>query len=257
VPGRSTSVHVEDADGVRTITIDRPEARNAIDLATATLLAEAMDGLDADDTLRLGVLTGAGRGFSAGMDLKAFGRGEDPFVPGRGFGGFTERQPRKPLVAAVEGFALAGGFEMVLACDLVVASRGARLGLPEVTRGLLAAGGGLVRLPARIPRNVAMELVLTGAPITAERAHDLGLVNVLCEEGEALGAARALAATIARNAPLAVRESARIVREAQDRPESEAFDRHRGVVRSVAASADASEGASAFVEKRSPVWTGR
>lgn len=249
-------VRIEDIEGVRTITIDRPSVRNAIDLATANLLIEAVDGLDGDDTIRLGVLTGAGGGFCAGMDLGAFRRGENPFVPGRGFGGFTERPPQKPLIAAVEGFALAGGFELVLACDLVVAARGAKFGLPEVTRGLLAAGGGLLRLPARIPRNVAMEMVLTGSPITAERAYELGLVNVISEQGGALEAAHDLAREIAGNAPLAVRESTRIIRESTEWPASEAFEIQRSSAMRVAASTDAREGAAAFVEKRRPMWTG-
>ena len=168
------------------ITINRPDQRNAVNAAVAQGIAGALDDLDAGPDLSVGVITGAGKGFCAGMDLKAFVTGERPFVEGRGFAGITQRSADKPLIAAIEGFAVAGGLEVALACDLIVASRGARLGIPEVKRSLFAAGGGLLRLPRALPRNVAMEMALTGDPIEAERAHDLGLVNRLAEPGEAL-----------------------------------------------------------------------
>lgn len=247
----------EDLDGVRIITINRTHVRNAIDLATAQLLAEAFDGLSDDPALRVGILTGAGGGFSAGMDLRAFGTiGQRPVIPGRGLAGLTETPPGKPLIAAVEGFALAGGFEIVLACDLVVAAHGARFGIPEVKRGLIAAGGGLLRLPRRLPRNVAMELALTGGEIRAERAHHLGLVNRLTEQGQALAEARRLAAEITVNGPLAVTASKQIIAESQDWPQQHAFDIQRPFASRITDSADAREGALAFVEKRPPRWSG-
>src|SRR4051795_2733840 len=196
------AVLTEAGDGVLLITLNRPDARNAVNAALAAGLAAALDRLDADDDLQAGILTGAGKGFSAGMDLKAFVAGESPHVEGRGFAGIVQGPPRKPLIAAVEGFAVAGGFEIALACDLVVAARDARFGIPEVKRGLVAAGGGLLRLPSRIPYHLAMELALTGDPIGAERAEAVGLVSRLTAPGEALPGALELAATIAANGPL-------------------------------------------------------
>ena len=253
----SQSVLVSDSEGVRTITINRPEARNAIDRVTAELLRSAMVELDARDDLAVAVITGAGGGFSAGMDLKAFGRGEIPVLDPGGFGGFTQSPPAKPLIAAVEGFALAGGFELVLACDLVVAARDSRFGLPEVSRGLVAAAGGLLKLPQRIPRNVAMELALTAKPLSAPRAFELGLVNRLAESGEALDEALAMAADIRANAPLALAASKRIIVESSDWPADEAFERQREYVAAIESSVDAAEGARAFVEKRAPHWVAR
>jgi enoyl-CoA hydratase len=205
------SLQTEVRGNVLVMTIHRPEARNAMDQATAHALADALDELDARDDLRLGIVTGGGGTFCSGMDLKGFLRGERPSVEGRGFGGLTERPPRKVLIAAVEGYALAGGFELVLACDLVVASRKARFGLPEVKRGLVASAGGLMRLPRRIPFHVAMEYALTGDMLDAERAQSLGLVNRLSEPGQALDEALKLAAVVAANGPLAVATSKRIV----------------------------------------------
>lgn len=247
----------DDRDGIRIITINRAQARNAIDLAVAHQLATALDELDDRPDLRIAILTGAGGGFCAGMDLKAFSRAEDPIIPGRGFGGFTERPPDKPLIAAVEGFALGGGFELVLACDLVVSANDARFGMPEVTRGLLAAAGGLLRLPQRLPHNVAMEMALTGQPILARRAYDLGLVNRLAEPGQALHAALELAAQIALNSPIAVSVSKHIVTESIDWPTADAFEFQRPFAERIADSDDAREGALAFLEKRTPRWTGR
>jgi enoyl-CoA hydratase len=238
------------------ITIDRPGARNAINRSVSFGLASAMDQLDHDPELSVAVLTGAGGSFCAGMDLKAFLAGEDIEVPGRGLG-FTERPPRKPVISAVEGFALAGGTELALATDLIVASRDARFGLPEVRRGLVAGGGGLIRLPQRIPFQKAMELALTGDSLTAEEALVLGLVNRVTEPGEALAGALELAERIAANGPLAVAATKEIVVAARDWPADEAFGRQRAIYEPVFASADAREGGAAFAEKRQPVWQGR
>jgi enoyl-CoA hydratase len=250
-------VLTERRDGVLLITLNRPEARNAVNLALAEGLAAALDALDADDALSVGVLAGAGRGFSAGMDLKAFVAGERPYVGDRGFAGITQRAARKPLIAAIEGFAMAGGFEIALACDLIVASRGARLGVPEVKRSLVAAAGALLRLPRRMPYGMAMELALTGEPILAERAHELGVVNRLAEPGGAVDAALALAAEIARNGPLALAATKAILEAQFDWSEEEFWARQGEISDPVFGSEDAREGATAFAEKRDPVWKGR
>ncbi len=243
--------------GVTVITIDRPRARNAVDRTTAEELAAAFDAFDADPDAVVGILTGTGGTFSAGMDLKAFSRdGERPSLPGRGFGGLTERPPEKPLIAAVEGWALAGGCEMALACDLVVAARDARFGLPEVARGLVAAAGGLLRLPKALPYPLAMRIALTGESFTAPFAAEHGLVAALAESGQALSEAQDLAARIASNGPLAVRATKRVVADAVQWTDAEAFAQQRDVVAPVLASADAQEGARAFAEKRAPVWRG-
>jgi enoyl-CoA hydratase len=251
------AVLTERRERILLVTINRPDQRNAVNAAVAQGLAAAMDELDGDDGLSVGVITGAGRGFCAGMDLKAFVAGESPYVEGRGFAGIARRAAAKPLIAAVEGFAVAGGLEVALACDLIVASRGARLGIPEVKRSLVAAGGGLLRLPRVLPRNVAIEMALTGDPIPAGRAHELGLVNRLTEPGDALAAAVELAEAIAQNGPLALAASKRILTEAVDWPEAEFFDRQEPIARPVMQSEDAREGATAFAEKRSPEWKGR
>jgi enoyl-CoA hydratase len=239
------------------ITINRPDQRNAVNSAVATGIAGALDDLDSDGEFSVGVLTGAGKGFCAGMDLKAFVTGERPFIEGRGFAGITEAGADKPLIAAVEGFAMAGGLEIALACDLIVASRGARLAIPEVKRGLVAAGGGLLRLPRALPRNVAMEMALTGDPIDAERAYEHGLVNRLAEPGQALTVALELAETIAANGPLALAATKRIMVESADWPDSEFFQRQWPIYEPVFRSEDAREGATAFAERRAPVWKGR
>jgi len=239
------------------ITLNRPEARNAVNAELADGLAGALDELDGEAALAVGVLTGAGRGFCAGMDLKAFVAGERSLVAGRGFAGIAERPPRKPLIAAVEGFALAGGLEVALACDVIVAGEGAMLGLTEVRRGLVAAAGGLRRLPQRVPRGVAMELALTGAPIDAARAHAVGLVDRLAPAGGALDAALDLAAQIAANAPLALIGTKRLLAEQASWTDAEYWQRQDAIVEPVFASEDAREGATAFAEKRDPVWRGR
>jgi enoyl-CoA hydratase len=250
------AVLAEVADGIGIITINRPGARNAVNEAAARGVAAAIDEFDARRDITALILTGAGGTFSAGMDLKGFLAGENPMAGGRGFAGITHRPPAKPVIAAVEGYALAGGFEIVLACDLVVASEAAVFGLPEVTRGLVAGAGGLFRLPRRIPYHLAMEMALTGARVPAARLDAAGLINRLVPAGEALAQARALAGEIGRNAPLALAASKRVVAESADWPLAEAFDRQDGIVRPVFTSADAMEGAAAFAEKRTPVWRG-
>jgi enoyl-CoA hydratase len=251
-----SSVLTEFANGVAVITINRPEARNAVNLEVANGIAAAIDEFESRHDLTVAILTGAGGTFCAGMDLKAFARGERPALPGRGFGGLTERPPAKPLIAAVEGWALAGGCELALAADLIVAARDAKFGLPEVKRGLVAAAGGLLRLPKILPYQLAMQVALTGEPLTAEAAHAHGLVNVLAEPGHALTAARELAAAIAANGPLAVRATKQIMAMAIDYASADAFAAQREFVEPVFTSADAQEGARAFAEKRAPVWKG-
>jgi enoyl-CoA hydratase/carnithine racemase len=250
-------VLTEADDGILLITLNRPDQRNAVNAVIANGIGAALDRLDDDDDLRVGILTGAGKGFSSGMDLKAFVAGESMFVEHRGFAGIVQGPPRKPIIAAVEGFAVAGGFEVALACDLIVASRGAKLGIPEVKRSLVAAGGALLRLPSRIPYHLAMELALTGEPVTAERAAEMGLVNRLTEPGEAVAAARELAAKIAVNGPLALAASKRIVVEAPGWPAGQEWQRQAEITDPVFSSQDAREGATAFAEKRDPVWRGR
>ncbi|WGX96944.1 crotonase/enoyl-CoA hydratase family protein [Nocardioides sp. L-11A] len=251
-----SAVRFEDADGIAVITIDRPARRNAVDLEVAHGIARAIDAFEARADLAVAILTGAGGTFCAGLDLAAFTRGEIPILPGRGFGGLTESPPGKPLIAAVEGWALAGGFELALAADLIVAARDARFGLPETKRGLVAGAGGLLRLPKTLPYRLAMQLALTGEPIGAEAAHDHGLVNILTEPGGALTAARELAASIAANGPLAVRASKEIVAMSVDYPSTGGFDAQRPLVERILASRDALEGALAFTERRAPVWAG-
>ena len=251
------AVLTERRDNVLVATLNRPDARNAVNAALAEGVGRALDELDDDDGLAVGVLTGAGKGVSSGMDLKAFVAGESPYYGDRGFAGIVQRPPRKPLIAAVEGFAVAGGCEIALACDLIVAARGARFGVPEVKRSLVAAGGALLRLPRRLPSGVAMELALTGDPIDAERAHELGLVNALAEPGEALDTALELAGRIAANGPLALTATKRILTEAPTWPEEEFWARQGEISGPVFGSEDAREGAVAFAEKRDPVWKGR
>ena len=254
----SELVKVEVVDRIMVITINRPEARNAINYETAQEMARAFDQLDANDQVSLGILTGAGNTFSSGMDLKAFAAtGQRPLVEGRGFGGLCERGPRKPLIAAVEGYALAGGCELALACDLIVAANNANFGLPETKRGLVASSGGMLRLPQRIPHHIAMEAILTGEMLPAERAYHHGMVNRLVEPGQAVEGALALGRIIAENGPLAVQTAKKIVMEAKDWRQADMFDLQRPRVQHIFASADAKEGARAFAEKRKPVWQGK
>jgi enoyl-CoA hydratase len=248
------AVLTERHERVLVITINRPDQRNAVNAAVANGIAGALDELDADSELSVGIVTGAGGFFCAGMDLKAFVTGERPWAGDRGFAGITQRAADKPLIAAIEAFAVAGGLEIALACDLIVAAKGAKLGIPEVKRSLVAAGGGLLRLPRMLPRNIAYEMALTGEPITAERGHEFGLVNRLSEPGGALETALTLAVAIGANGPLALKASKRILRESADWPDSEFFALQETISGPVFGSQDAAEGATAFAEKRAPVW---
>jgi enoyl-CoA hydratase len=251
------AVLTEQRDGVLVITINRPEVRNAVNGAVAEGIALALEQLDADPTLSVGVITGAGGYFSAGMDLGAFVVEGSPSYGDRGFAGIAQRSARKPLIAAIEGFAVAGGLEIALACDLIVAAEGAKLGIPEVKRSIVAGGGGLLRLPRRMPYHVVMELALTGDTLPAERFHALGLVNRLTPVGGALDGALALAATISANGPLSLAASKRILVEQQDWSLEEMWFKQAAIADPVQASDDAKEGATAFKEKRAPVWSGR
>jgi enoyl-CoA hydratase len=241
------------------ITINRPDARNAVNGEVARGIEEAIDRLEADDGLWVGILTGVPPVFSAGADLKEInaGRAADLNTKRGGFAGITARERTKPIIAAVDGPALAGGTEITLACDLIVASTNARFGIPEVKRSLVAAAGGLFRLPRRLPFNVAMELALTGDPIDAKRAHQFGLVNVLCEPGEAMERARQLSDRVEANAPVAVRASRQVILSAMTEDEATGWRLSADAMAQARGSEDAKEGLVAFIEKRPPVWTGR
>ena len=252
----SEEVLIEVEDGILIVTINRPEAKNAMNKAAAEGIAAAMDRLDEDDELRVAILTGAGGTFCSGMDLKGFLRGESPSIEGRGFGGITQQGPSKPLIAAVEGYALAGGMELMISCDLVVANKDAKFGIPEAKRGLAAAAGGLMKLPDLIPPKIAMELALTGDFIDATRAYELGLVNRVVE-GSALDAAKELAGKINENGPLAVRVSKQIVDQSRGWSLEERWDEQAKLLPTVFMSEDAREGAAAFAEKRKPNWKGK
>ena len=251
------AVITERRGNVLLITLNRPEVRNAVNAALAAGVASALEELDGDEGLSVGVLTGAGGFFSAGMDLGAFVKGESAWFGDRGFAGITQRAARKPLIAAIEGFALAGGMEIALACDLIVAARGARMGIPEVKRSLVAAGGALLRMPRRMPYHIVMELALTGDWMPAERFHEFGLVNRLAEPGAAVDVAMDLAAQLSKSGPLALIGSKRILQEQFDWSSDEMWQKQAEITGPVMASEDAKEGASAFKEKRDPVWKGR
>jgi enoyl-CoA hydratase len=252
----SDEVLVEVDGAVAVITINRPKARNAVNGAVAQGIASALDEFDERKDVSVLVITGAGGTFCAGMDLKGFLTGDNPLTGGRGFAGITEKPPVKPIIAAVEGYALAGGCEVALSCDMVVASTEAKFGVPEVKRGLVAGAGGLLRLPRRIPYHVAMEIALTGDHYPAARMAELGLVNRLTEPGEALAAAKELALKIAENAPLALAATKRVIVESADWSRDEAFAKQGEIINPVFVSKDAAEGAAAFAEKRKPVWKG-
>jgi enoyl-CoA hydratase len=253
----ANEVLVDVTDGIMTVTLNRPEAKNAANKALAVGVAAAMDQLDSDDSIRVAIITGAGGTFCAGMDLKAFVSGEMPMVEGRGFAGLTEATPRKPLIAAIEGYALAGGLELAISCDLIVAADNAKFGIPEVKRGLAAAAGGLMRLPRQIPSRVAMELAVTGDFITAQRAYELGLINQVVPAGTALEAAKAMAARIVANGPLAVAISKQVVHESADWSATEMWKKQQDLVMPIFGSEDAMEGSIAFAEKRAPNWKGK
>jgi enoyl-CoA hydratase len=250
-------VLVERRDGVLVITINRPEQRNAVNKAVSDAIGAAIRELEGDPELVTGVLTGAGKGFSAGMDLAAFAKGELPFDPDRGFAGMAQQRPAKPVIAAVEGFAVAGGLEIALCADLLVAAEDAQLGIPEVKRSLVAAGGALRRLPERIPMGIAMEMALTGDPISGRRGYEIGLVNRVTPAGGALDAALELAARIAPNGPLGLAASKRILHAQGDWGEQEFWEKQGEIAGPVLFSEDAREGAVAFKERREPVWKGR
>jgi enoyl-CoA hydratase len=250
-------VLTERRGNVLLITLNRPEVRNAVNAALAAGVAGALDELDEDPGLAVGVLTGAGGFFCAGMDLGAFVKGESPWFGDRGFAGIAQRASRKPLIAAIEGFAVAGGMEIALACDLIVAAQGAKIGIPEVTRSLVAAGGALLRLPRRMPYHVVMELALTGDPLPAERFHELGLINRISEPGGAVDTALELAGRLAKNGPLALVASKEILQKQFDWSSEEMWEKQGAISGPVFASEDAKEGANAFKEKREPAWQGR
>ncbi len=257
VESTDAAVLSERRGNVLLITINRPDVRNAVNGAVAAGVAGALEELDGDESLSVGVLTGAGGYFSAGMDLGAFVKGESPWFGDRGFAGIAQRAARKPLIAAIEGFALAGGMEVALACDLIVAAKGARMGIPEASRSLIAAGGALLRLPRRMPYHVVMELALTGDPMPADRFYEFGVVNRLAEPGSAVDVALELAARLAKNGPLALIGSKQILQEQFDWRSAEMWEKQGEISGPVFASEDAKEGASAFKEKREPVWKGK
>jgi enoyl-CoA hydratase len=254
---QAPAVLSERQGNVLIITINRPEVRNAVNAAVAEGIGTALEELDADDELQVGILTGAGGFFCAGMDLGAFVKGESPWYGDRGFAGISRRAARKPLIAAIEGFAVAGGMEIAISCDLIVAAKGAKMGIPETKRSLVAAGGALLRLPRRMPYHVVMELALTGDHLPAERFHEFGVVNRLAEPGAALDTALELAAAIAKNGPLAITASKQIIEQQQDWSLEEMWDRQTEITVPVMTSEDAKEGSSAFKEKRDPVWQGK
>jgi enoyl-CoA hydratase len=254
---KGTGVTIERRGSVQLIALDRPDKLNAVNAIMSRAVAEAIDELDTSDDLRVGVLTGVGDNFSTGMDLDAFARGENPNIKGRGFAGITASSPSKPLIGAAHGWALGGGFELLLACDLIVADSTAVFGFPEVKRSMVAAAGGALILPRRIPFAIAMEMLISGHTINATRAYELGLLNRLVPPGEAVAVAIDLASDIAANGPLAVAATKLIARATYDWSLPDAWEQQRRLVEPVHNSNDAREGAKAFVEKREPRWTGK
>jgi enoyl-CoA hydratase len=248
-----SEVLTQTQDGVLIITINRPEAKNAVNRAVAEGIAAAMEQLDTDKGLNAAIITGAGGTFCSGMDLKAFLTGEFPVVQGKGFAGFVEAPPQKPLIGAVDGYALAGGMEIATACDLVVANKDAKFGIPEVKRSLVAAGGGLLSLPAIMGKRIAMELALTGDFFSAQRAYEVGFVNRLTD-GAAIDSALELAAGVAANGPLALIATKRILNERPDWSSEDMWKKQAEITMPVMMSKDSREGARAFAEKRKPNW---
>lgn len=244
-------------DGVAVITLNRPEAKNAVNQALAQAMAKSLDEIEHRDDVRVVILTGAGGSFCAGMDLKAFVAGEKVVTDDKGFAGFVQAFVSKPVIAAIEGYALAGGCELALACDLIVAADNAKFGLPEVKRGLAAGAGGLLRLPRQLPYRVAMELALTGDFADAPRMYELGLINRVVEKGGAMAGALELGRTIAANAPMSTRATKTVIAQQPDWSQDEMFDRQNEIIAPVMASEDAIEGSRAFAEKREPVWKNR
>lgn len=254
----SELVKQELKDGVLIITINRPQARNAINYETAQQLGAILDELDTNSNAVIGIITGAQGNFCSGMDLKAFAAtGQRPYVEGKGFAGICEKPPKKPIIAAVEGYALAGGCEIALACDMIIAADNANFGLPETKRGLVPGSGGMLRFPSRIPYHIAMEAVLTGNMFSAQRAAQFGLVNHLTAPSKALDKALELANTIAANGPLAVQTAKQIIQQSRDWSQEHMFDLQRPRINHIFTSADAKEGATAFAEKRAPIWQGK
>lgn len=251
-----TEVLTDIQDGLIIVTINRPAAKNAINKAAAEGIRAAMEQLDNDDSLNVGVLAGAGGTFSSGMDLKGFLRGELPTVEGYGFGGITEKGPAKPLIAAVEGYALAGGMELAIACDLCVANSKAKFGIPEVKRSLVAGAGGLMKLQQIIGKRAALEMALTGDFMGAQRAYEVGLINRVTD-GAALDAAIELATSVAANGPLALKASKKIIYDSYDWTAQNMWDNQSEIMTPVFMSQDAKEGALAFAEKRQPNWQGK
>lgn len=251
------AVETQAKDSILVITLNRPEKKNAVNADLARGLRAAIEKLEIDPALRVGIITGAAGTFCAGMDLKAAADHEPVSLPEHGFAGFVQTVTAKPIIAAVEGYALGGGLEVALNCDLIVASTTATLGLPEVKRGLIPGGGGAIRLPQRIPHHLAMELLLTGSTFSAQRASELGLVNRLAEEGHALEAALELASTICANAPLALEAVKDVVRMADNATEADAFASQAQIVERLKQSEDFAEGIAAFSERREPQWKGR
>ncbi len=248
---------VEVQDGIMVMTMNRPQARNAMNKNMSQLIANAIDQFEADNDIRVAILTGGPETFCSGMDLKGFLAGETPVVPGRGFAGLTQHSPKKPLIAAAEGYALAGGFELLLACDLVVATQTTKFGIPEVKRSLVAGAGGVFRLPQQIPPRIAMELALTGDHYDAKRMYEVGLINAVVASGKALEGAKELAGRIAVNGPLATAATKQIMQEYKTWPHDEIWKRQQAIMDPVFSSQDAREGATAFAEKRAPVWKGK
>ena len=245
---------IEVVDGIQIMTITRPGVKNAHNHELALAFEAAIAELESNKDLRVGIITGAGGNFCTGMDLKRFLAGKRPSIPGKGFCALTEYAPQKPIIAAIEGYALAGGFELALSADLIVAADNAKFGLPEVKRGLVAAAGGLIKLPQRIPYHIAMEYLLLGDIFSAEQASRHGLINRLTEPGQALAGAMEMARKMAKNAPLALAACKSIVQKTKNLEMGLAFDVQRSIVGPILQSDDAKEGAQAFAEKREPVW---